>query len=740
MLPICAVVSGTCSCCLPITFARKKYDLSKQTLSCGCRVNPERFARISGSTWVIPAIYDALATTEINNLLRRAIEVIFAALPADHVLVQDLSAVDTNSRFNSSIGWDQATAVGLANTLVELSQQPGGAEMEDITPDSGQMQGRICIPSSAILEKYNLGAGIFVMVPCWDGSLAVFAGSSESGSVFARSDPVLLFAMMNMLSLAVESEQAELAHFRNMQQVVQAKHQWESTLDALPQLVCLIDENGDVIRVNRTLESWGLGDVTSVRGKQVHDVIHPGCCDWSCTLKTRFEEIWQQLVNTDFVECEYHNTSLGQDLRCSINKCKESQYKDGLEEVGYAFLVIEDISLQKHAQRIMQDYNQELEKRLQEKTLDITKANAALVNEIQRHMRDGAALRDAEKKYTCLVETTLTGLYVVQNDHIVFCNNRFAEIFGYTKEEIDRISTQQLFPPVEPEAGAGMNGITTDKEWSSEERIINGATRDGRVLWLQRNLTRVDCSNELMIMGNIVDITLQKNTEDALRLSQSKLKVLSAKFMETQEAERKRIAAELHDSVGQSISAIKFGMENALREYDGSLPGPAKLYLRGIISKLRDTIDEVRNISMNLRPSILDDLGLKATITWFIREFIVLFPAITVSSQIDVAESALSDLQKIVIFRIIQESLNNIGKHAEAGRVSVALLNTGDVLTLSVKDDGKGFLPESLRAGQGFGLSSMRNRVELANGEFVLESIPGAGTHVRAAWPAIVEH
>jgi len=246
--------------------------------------------------------------------------------------------------------------------------------------------------------------------------------------------------------------------------------------------------------------------------------------------------------------------------------------------------------------------------------------------------------------------------------------------------------------------------------------------------------------NRPMIMGNIIDITVQKDTEDALRLSQRDLKVLSGKLLEAQEVERKRIASELHDSIGQSISAIKFGMENAMREYESNLPGTGTLYLRGIIDKLRDTINEVRNISMNLRPSILDDLGLKATIKWFVREFVSLFPSIAVDLQIDMVESDLSDLQKIVIFRIIQESLNNIGKHAEANHVSVELLNTGDRLILSVKDDGKGFLPETFCAGQGFGLSSMRDRVKLTDGEFSIESAPGTGTLIRVSWPCIAAH
>jgi PAS domain S-box-containing protein len=686
---------------------------------------------------MMSAVYDALSSTEINNLLRRAIGVIAAGMPAGRILIQDIGAVDANSSFSSSIGWDRATAAGFAHAFAELPQLPGCEEEVDVSSDSGELQGSVYIPSAEILEKYALGTGIFVIVPCRDGNLAALAGNPESGVVFSGQDALFLRAMMNMLSLAVESEHAELVHTRNMQQVIQAKHQWESTLDALPQLVCLIDENGHVIRSNRTLKAWGLGEVSSVRGKHVHDVIHPGCSDWDCVLKTKFSNMLQQLRSTDFVTCEYHNSNPGQELRCSINKCGKSKYVVGEEEDGYAFLVIEDISLQKRAERVMQDYNEELERRLQEKTIDLTRANAALRGEIQERMRDGEALRKSEKKYTCLVETTLTGLYVMQDKHIVFSNNRFAEIFGYTQEEIGALDMQDLFPEADGEASAGMNRTTMDEEWSSEEKIVKGVTRDGRELWLQRNLTRVDCSNEFMIMGNIIDITVRKNTEDALRRSQCELRILSGKILEAQEAERKRIASELHDSIGQSITAIKFGMENAMREYESGLSGSGKQYLRGIVDKLRDTIAEVRNISMNLRPSILDDLGLKATIKWFVREFVSHFPAISVNLQIDVVESELSDPQKTVIFRVIQEALNNIGKHAEAGSVSIELLYRNDMLTLLINDDGSGILPETLCLGQGFGVSSMRNRVELSGGEFDLDSIPGDGTLVRAAWPVV---
>ena len=694
-----------------------------------CKCSP------GGAAQMNSAIYAAPASTDINNLLHRSVKIIAAALSTDYVLVQDLNAVDTHSCFNTSIGWDRTTAAGLGEDLVDLSQHSATDELQDITPGDGQMQGRIYIPSPAFLEKYQLGTGLFVTVPCRDGILMVFAGRLEQGSGFVAVAAGFVRAIMNMLSQTVEREHAELLHLRHMQQVVQAKQQWECTLDALPQLTCLIDENGQVIRTNRTLETWGLGNVTSVRGKQLPDVIHTGCSNLNCMLKENWKEVWQKLRNSEFVVCEDHGLSMGRDLRCSMCRSKKSQYDDGAEDEEYAFLVIEDISQQKHAERILQDYNEELEKQLQERTKDLRKSNAALQGEIRGHLRDENALRKSEKKYTCLVETTLTGLFVLQDEHIVFCNNRFAEIFGYSQEGISRLNTQQLFPLEASLTGATLNGPIKGAAWVSDERIVSGITSDGNTIWLQRNLTRVDCLNESMIMGNVIDITEQKNTEDALRLSQRELQTLSDRLLQAQEVERKRIASELHDSVGQSITAIKFGMENAMREYQSILPQSGKLYLQGAIEKLRDTVDEVRKISMNLRPSMLDDLGLQATISWFTREYKSHFPAISVDAQVDIEENDLSDARKVVIFRVIQESLNNIAKHAEASNVSVELLNRGDRLTLSVKDDGKGFSLDTVYTGQGFGLSSMRERVKLTAGEFAIESTPGVGTLVHATWP-----
>jgi signal transduction histidine kinase len=237
-----------------------------------------------------------------------------------------------------------------------------------------------------------------------------------------------------------------------------------------------------------------------------------------------------------------------------------------------------------------------------------------------------------------------------------------------------------------------------------------------------------------MIMGNIVDITEQKKLEEALSISHDELRILSRKLINTQEAERKRIASELHDSIGQSISAVKFSLENALREPRGETSQPGGTYLQNAIAKLRDTMDEVRRISMDLRPSMLDDLGLIATINWFCRDTQSLIPDIEISKKIEVVEEDIPADLKIVIFRIIQEALHNTVKHAHAAHAIIHLKKSDDILELLIKDDGQGITLGSEPEAHSFGLGSMRERSRLSGGRFTIESDQGTGTTIRASW------
>lgn len=172
----------------------------------------------------------------------------------------------------------------------------------------------------------------------------------------------------------------------------------------------------------------------------------------------------------------------------------------------------------------------------------------------------------------------------------------------------------------------------------------------------------------------------------------------------------------------------------------GEAAGPQVTLLRALIPRVQETVEEVRRISMALRPSTLDDLGLLATIGWFCREFHQTHRRLQVERRVDVVEEDIPERLKIVIYRVLQEAMNNVAKHSGAARVEVTLRRSGDLLELGVADDGDGFdtrgLRQTNRETAGFGLSSMRERTELSGGWFSLESAADSGTVVRACWPS----
>ena len=154
---------------------------------------------------------------------------------------------------------------------------------------------------------------------------------------------------------------------------------------------------------------------------------------------------------------------------------------------------------------------------------------------------------------------------------------------------------------------------------------------------------------------------------------------------------------------------------------------------------IQETIEEARRVQMDLRPSILDDLGILATLSWLCREFQTTYASIRVEKEIDIEEEAVPSLLKTTIYRVSQDTLNNVAKHGGADFVRLSLRHTGGSIELAIQDNGQGFdLGEALtREGsrRGVGLSSLRERTELSGGSFGVESTQGGGTIVRPRWP-----
>ena len=240
-----------------------------------------------------------------------------------------------------------------------------------------------------------------------------------------------------------------------------------------------------------------------------------------------------------------------------------------------------------------------------------------------------------------------------------------------------------------------------------------------------------------MILLAIEDVTERKRLEEILRESEVGRR-LSSRVLTAQEMERKRVAQEIHDGIGQSLHSTKFRVYNIIQQLieKGVEAGPQ--LLEAIIPILQGNIEEARRIQLGLRPSILDDLGILPTITWFCREFQKTYSTIRIETHIDIEEEAVLPLLKTTLYRVMQEALNNVAKYSKADLVELTLRKTGDRIELIIRDNGQGFDVEKVLSVEstkrGFGLTSMRERTEIANGSFAIESVPGEGTTIQASW------
>jgi signal transduction histidine kinase len=225
----------------------------------------------------------------------------------------------------------------------------------------------------------------------------------------------------------------------------------------------------------------------------------------------------------------------------------------------------------------------------------------------------------------------------------------------------------------------------------------------------------------------------RKKAENSLRESQLQVTNLTSQLLLAEENERKRIACELHDGLGQSLSAIAFKLKSTLEKVGDKVKAEFEP-LEAIMPIIQQSMEEVRRIGMNLRPALLDDLGLLPTIEWLIREYQRTYPSIHVEKHIEINETQVPDPHKAVIYRILQEAMNNIAKHSQANLVSISLMRKrDDRIELAIEDNGIGFDMESIK--KGLGLGSMRERAELSGGSFDIESVRGRGTVIRASWP-----
>ncbi|NLI82102.1 MAG: PAS domain S-box protein [Deltaproteobacteria bacterium] len=366
------------------------------------------------------------------------------------------------------------------------------------------------------------------------------------------------------------------------------------------------------------------------------------------------------------------------------------------------------------------------------------------------------ALQVANQQLQDIIEFLPDATFVIDKEKRVIAWNRaIEEMTGVKKESILGKGNYAHAVPFYGEARPILIDLVVDNASSYEEEcdfierrgnIICGEVfvpkaYGGKGAYLWGTASQLFDTDGRMIgaIQTIRDITERKQAQDAIQKSEKQLRFLSSRLLNAHEEERKRIARELHDSIGQSLAAVKFFVENTLKSAQTEEANHIVESLQALVPMIQNTMQEARRIYTGLRPSILDDLGIVATIGWFCREFKKAYPAVYVDCKIDVDERDVPEELKIVIFRVIQEAMNNVAKHSGAEFVEISLSNKEGILRLHIEDTGTGFDPDAAMSRQpqdrGLGLTGMKERTELSGGVFTITSAMHEGTSICASWP-----
>ena len=372
---------------------------------------------------------------------------------------------------------------------------------------------------------------------------------------------------------------------------------------------------------------------------------------------------------------------------------------------------------------------------------------AERLGKIIERMKAKGALRESEEKYRSLVDSTNDWVWACDIEgRQTFANEAVKTILGYDVHEIEGILYENFIHPEDQRNTKQWLKSSIEKKKGWKNSILRWKRKDGSIRFLESTARPVlDSEGNLTgFIGIDRDITKRKQAEEALKISRENLleesnqrKILSKKLIELLEKDRHYIAMELHDNIGQILTSLKINLEIL----DDKLK-PADTEFRFLVKTARrrakQVIDDLNIISQGLMPGILDALGLVSSLRTLLNE---------VKENTDIkikffnrnVPKRFDKEKELAIYRIVQEALNNIIKHAKAKNVYVSLLNKGNVLFLSVEDDGVGFDKNKamkISKGKGpLGLIIMQERAMQLDGELTVESSLGKGTHLLAEIP-----
>lgn len=368
---------------------------------------------------------------------------------------------------------------------------------------------------------------------------------------------------------------------------------------------------------------------------------------------------------------------------------------------------------------------------------------AQLSGEQQREAaRVQAALDDSEARFAAIVDSAMDAVITVDDAHRILVFNRAAEqMFRCPREEALGALLDRFMPRRYRDAhhghveGFGRTGVTNRR--MGDNTILWALRADGEEFPIEASISQTGPQGRRLYTVILRDVTLRKRAEDAIRQSQSELRELSARVLEAREDEKTLIARELHDELGQALTALKMDVAWLRQRLPAEAPAVAAK-IESMDRMLDATVASTRRISSDLRPLMLDDLGLPDAADWLVKDFA---QRSGIECEFELADpEALAGVSRPVataLYRIMQESLTNVARHAGAKRARIALGVAGSDVTLTVDDDGRG-MPAAKRAKTGsIGLKGMHERAYYLGGRTEIGAGPLGGTRVAARIPRV---